>query len=269
MNKQELTANERERYRRQMGIEGWGIDVQQRLKAATVGIAGTGGLGSAVALYLASAGVGTILLCDSGRIELSNLNRQILYSQDKIGSMKTAVAGKRLLELNPEIHVEASGQRITDQSVASIFGECELLIDCLDNYESRYVLNRFAVAGRRSFVHAAIQEYYGQMLSIKSPQTACLECFFPREEGVTGPDEGSRETESSCEETRSIRRDTVTVPVCGPVAGVVGSLQAMEALKILGGIEGTHFGEFVSIDLRDLSLERITLQKDPSCPVCG
>ena len=238
---------ENERYIRQMGISGWGEEVQAKLKNSRVCIVGVGGLGSPVSLYLAAAGVGSIVLCDYQDVELSNLNRQILYDTGDIGGSKVKHAKERLLQLNPDITVSAVTGKIVDDTAPSVFESADIIIDCLDSFESRFMLNRYAVKNRVPFVHAGITEFYGQLAFINPPRTPCLQCFISP---------GAAESQAP-------------PPVLGATAGVIGSLQAVVALKALSGVFETGDSYFYTVDLLKMSFESIALQKNPNCPVCG
>ena len=236
-----------ERYKRQLPIDGWGEETQRKLADSRVCIVGAGGLGSPVSLYLAAAGVGALVLCDYQEVELSNLNRQILYSTSDIGFTKVERAKERLEELNPSITVEIRSERLTESTAPEIFGSADLIIDCLDNFESRYTLNRYAVEEGVAFIHAGITELHGQLILLSTPDTPCLECIMPP----------------------SSVGDRIRPPVLGATAGVVGSLQAVTALKALGGDEKAGYGVLRTVDLRNMTIDSIALEKNPACEVCG
>ena len=242
-----LNDDERERYTRQLHITGWGEDAQQKLKSARIGIAGLGGLGSPVSLYLTALGAGTIVAADNDTVSRSNLNRQILYTENDLGEEKTEIAARHLTELNPHVHIETVKKKITDSTVTSIFEGCDIIIDCLDNFEARFALNRFAVANHIPFIHTGIRGFYGQLFTVHPPDTPCLACFL-----------------SDYSRDRS-----APTPVCGPTAGVLGSLEAIEAVYILTGIEQPHYGKLLIVDLRTMSIEQARIEKKPDCPVCG
>ena len=232
---------------RQIAIDGWGDAVQDKLERSRVCITGVGGLGSPTSIYLAAAGVGTIVLCDFQEIELSNLNRQVLYTDADIGAKKVARARERLLALNPDIRVEAHELQLDDTSAEEVFESADLIIDCLDNFQTRYVLNRYAVRRGIPLIHAGITEFYGQLVLLHPPHTPCLECIIPAD----------------------TPKHTAPPPVLGAVAGVVGSLQAVVALKALGGFDDAGYGRLQTIDLLTMSFDTIAVEKNPACPVCG
>jgi molybdopterin-synthase adenylyltransferase len=237
----------KDRYVRQIAIEGWGKEAQERLEDSCVCVVGAGGLGSPVSIYLAAAGVGSIILCDHQNVEMSNLNRQILYVESDIGHAKTECARTRLSEFNRAIKVETHQLHLDESSVKTVCGPADLIIDCLDDFPSRYILNRYSVTHGVSLIHAAIREFYGQIALLHPPHTPCLECFIPK----------------------SSPKDEGTPPVLGATAGAVGSLQALIAINALCGRKEAGYGILRSIDLLTMSLESVLLEKNPSCPACS
>ncbi|HDS63330.1 MAG TPA: HesA/MoeB/ThiF family protein, partial [Methanofollis liminatans] len=200
-----LSESERERYHRQTMI--FGEEGQERLKKATAFIAGAGGLGCPIALYLAAAGVGRIRLVDSDTVDLSNLNRQVLYQKADIGRPKVAAAAEKLAALNPEISVEAVRTVIDAATVAGLTAGADVIVDAMDNFETRYLLNGAALERGIPLVHGAISGFFGQATTIIPGRTPCLACIFPN----PPPDE--------------------TVPALGTTAGVIGLVQANETIK--------------------------------------
>jgi len=241
----DLSPAERERYQRQLVLPAWGERAQQALKQSSVFIAGAGGLGSPVALYLAAAGVGEIRICDSGRVELSNLNRQILHTEESIGVDKIRSAAERLEALNSSIRIVPLRKMITRQNIATLVGKARLMIDCLDNFQTRYILNQYAVANGAPLIHAGVNGTCGQIAFIHPPQTACLACLIPQ----APPRE--------------------TVPILGATAGVLGCLEAMEALKYLSGCGELLLGRLLFCECETMSFQEVRFDKDPECPVCG
>ena len=241
-----LTPPERRRYLRQMLISGWGLQGQERLRSATVFIAGAGGLGCPAALYLAAAGVGTIRLCDFGLVDASNLNRQILYTQADIGKEKVFRAAEALRRVNPHVTVEPLFEKIDDASIERLAGDAAIMLDCLDNFETRHVLNRFAVRKSMPLVHAGIEGLAGQLSCIHPPHTPCLFCMF-----AGSPPAGR------------------VFPVAGVTPGIIGTAQAAEAIKWLTGIGSTLQGELLVWDAAIMEFQKIPIAKNRNCPVCG
>lgn len=241
----ELTPEDRERYHRQMILPSWGEETQRLLKNSCVFIAGAGGLGSPVALYLAAAGVGTLRICDSGEVELSNLNRQIVHAEDRLGENKALSAQRTLQGINPSVRVFPLPEMITADNVASLVGEASLMIDCLDNFETRFILNEHAVRTGLALVHAGVNGLCGQIAFIHPPQTACLACLV-----AEAP-------------------PTSVFPILGATAGVLGCLEALEALKYLSGTGELLAGRLLFCDGESMQLQEISFDKDPECRVCG
>ncbi|HZK66125.1 MAG TPA: HesA/MoeB/ThiF family protein [Chloroflexota bacterium] len=240
-----LTDYDRVRYQRQMLIPGWGEEGQARLKASRVFVAGAGGLGSSVSLYLAAAGVGEIAICDADRVELSNLNRQILHTDARIGELKAVSAGQTLRALNPEIGVIPYPKLLDEDSVESIVGRSDIVVDCLDNYETRYLLNRFCIRHGIPFVHGAISGMMGQVTFLSPPETPCMRCILPE-----APANG-------------------VFPVFGATPGLVGCIQALEVVKYLTGIGTTLKGRLLILDGSEMSFSSFTVRRRPSCADCG
>jgi len=240
-----LTDYDRTRYGRQMLIGGWGAAGQERLKAARVFIAGAGGLGSPAALYLAAAGVGAIALADSDCPELSNLNRQILYTDADLGRPKAETAAEALRRLNPAITVTAAAERIDADNVARVIGPADLILDCLDNFETRYVLNAYSLRRGIPLIHAAVWGLSGQVTFLDPPRTPCLQCLFP----APPP------------------RDVF--PVAGVAPGLAGCLQAAEALKFLSGIGPTLRGRLLTFDAEHMTFATLPIERVPDCPACA
>jgi len=240
-----LTPRERTRYNRQMMVEGWGEEGQLRLKGATVLVAGAGGLGSPAAMYLAVAGVGRIRLCDCDTPELSNLNRQILHDESRIGVNK-AVSGKQTLEtLNPDVEVVAVTERIGAGNVDDIVADSDVIVDCMDNYPTRYLLNAAAMRKRVPFIHGSVWGTEGRLTTIHHPETPCLQCLFPE----APPEE--------------------VFPVVGATPGVIGSLQALEVVKYLVGLGGNLKHRLLVWDGQEAEFLRFQYSRDPACPACG
>lgn len=234
-----------DRYERQILIPGWGRAGQKRVAAATVFVAGAGGLGSPVALYLAAAGVGTLRLCDGGIVKASNLNRQLLYGNAALGTDKALSAVQRLRGLNPEIELIPLQTRIEENTVEDLVGDADIIIDCLDSFATRYVVNDYAVARNLPLVHAGVAEFAGQITFLHPPKTPCLRCVFPN---VPDPS---------------------AIPIAGPTAGLIGSLAALEALKYLTGIGRLLRNRLLLWDGTEQCVDTVEIGKDSRCPVCA
>ncbi|HQO79331.1 MAG TPA: HesA/MoeB/ThiF family protein, partial [Thermodesulfobacteriota bacterium] len=237
---------ERLRYHRQITFSNWGEQGQTRIKSATVFVAGVGGLGGPVSMYLAVAGVGRLRICDRGRVELSNLNRQILFDDDDIDILKVDAAACTLKRMNHHVRVECLSEEINRDSIEHLVGDSDIIVDCMDNFEARYVINDYAVAKGIPFVHAGIEGFAGQLAFIHPPHTPCLRCKIP-----------------------DIPPTPEQFPVVGVTAGILGALEAHEVLKYLTGV-GTNLKNAILLwNGMTSEFHRIEVDKDPDCPVCG
>jgi len=240
-----LSETEQQRYTRQMMIEGWGEATQKKLKNSTVFIAGAGGLGSPVSIYLAVAGVGNIRICDFDSPDWSNLNRQILHDDTRIG-MNKAVSAKMTLErLNAEITVTAFTDKIVEENVDALVGDADIILDCMDNFPTRFLLNECARRKKIPLVYGSIWGIDGRLSFIQSPETPCLRCIFPE----APPKE--------------------VFPVIGATPAVIGSLQALEALKFLSGTGTTLKNQLLVWEGATTDFKKYKIRKDPDCPTCG
>ncbi|GIX32317.1 MAG: molybdopterin biosynthesis protein MoeB [Lysobacterales bacterium] len=236
------------RYARQIVLPEVGIEGQQRLQRARVGLVGAGGLGSPVALYLAAAGVGMIRLADPDRVELSNLHRQILHGEDALGLAKTESAALRLQALAPELALETWPQVVDGRNVEAFIAGCDLVIDGSDRIATRYLLSDACFAAGVPLIHAAVEGFRG-MITVFDPRRAdspCYRCLFPDEQAPEP-------------------RSCVERGVLGPVPGVFGCLQAVEALKLLLGAGETLIGRLLIADLLAPSFRILSLPRDPVC----
>jgi molybdopterin-synthase adenylyltransferase len=240
-----LAQEELERYGRQMIMEGWGEETQRRLKQATVFVAGAGGLGSPVSIYLAVAGIGHIRICDFDSPELTNLNRQILHDHTRIGTNKATSAKRTLATLNPHVEVTAIADKIDSDNVDAIVGDAALILDCMDNFATRYILNECAIRRRIPLVYGGIWGMEGRMSFLAPPETPCLRCLFP----AAPPSE--------------------VFPVVGATPGVIGTLQALEAIKYLTGIGTNLKGKLLVWDGRICQFKTLNTPRDPDCSTCG
>jgi adenylyltransferase/sulfurtransferase len=241
----QLDEKETKRYARQMIIPGWGEETQRKLKRATVFVAGAGGLGSPVSVALALAGVGTIRICDFDSPDLSNLNRQFLHDESRIGINKAESARMTLSRLNPNVKIEPVTDKIVAENVDALAEGCDLILDCMDNFPTRFVLNDFSVRRRVPMVHASLWGFEGRVAFFQPPETACLSCFFKE----APPKE--------------------VFPVLGATPGITGMMQAMEAIKYLSGVGSLLKGRYLCCDYAEMRFSEVAIAKDPACRVCG
>jgi adenylyltransferase/sulfurtransferase len=241
----EFSQDELDRYNRQMMMEGWGLETQRKIKNSTVFVAGAGGLGSPVSMYLAVAGVGNIRICDFDSPEHSNLNRQILHNHNRIGTNKALSAKQTLEELNPHINIEAFTDEIVRENVDELVGTADIIIDCMDNFPTRYILNESAIRKKIPMVHGSIWGIEGRVTFVHSPETPCLKCYFP---------------ESPPKEV---------FPVVGATPGIIGTIQAMESLKYLAGVGKPLKGKLLVWSGTDMSFRTFKGYRDPGCPSCN
>jgi len=247
MNDQQLL-----RYSRHILLDEIGIEGQQRLLDSKVLIIGLGGLGSPAALYLAAAGVGQLTLCDHDTVELSNLQRQIIHRTTSLGQPKAVSARAALHDVNPEVECLALAVRADAAQLLELADRADLVLDCSDNFATRYAVNRACLSRRKPLVSGAAIRYDGQVavFDFRRPDAPCYNCLFP---------EDSHAAELRC----------ATTGVFAPLAGVVGALQAAEALKLIVGIERGLSGKLLTVNALDMNIARSGLSKDPACSVCG
>ena len=241
-----VSSSELERYNRQMLISGWGLEGQRKLKASKVIVAGLGGLGCPSSLYLAAAGIGKIILVDAGKFKLSDLNRQIHCWQRDLGRFKAEVAREKIEALNPEIEVEAIVAEITNDSVSDLMGDADVVIDGMDNWRTRFIINEYCVTQGIPFVHAGVSALHGQMITILPGRGPCLRCIFPKD-----PPEVER------------------VPVLGASPALFASLQVMEAVKLVTGIGEPLAGRMLFLNGKEMVFETIEMKRNVKCPICG
>ncbi len=240
-----LTEDELTRYDRQIMMKGIGKDGQEKLKKARVFVAGAGGLGSPISIYLAVAGVGAIRLADHDTIELSNLNRQILHGDGDLGKRKVDSAIQKLQNMNKDITVAAVAEMITEESVSKLVGDCDLIVDATDNLPTRYVLNRAAIEKNIPFFHGAVYGFEGRATTIIPGKTACLWCIYQ-----------GRITEGK-------------FPVIGVAPAVIGCLQATEVIKYITGIGELLTDQLLIYNGLNLEFTKLEVKRDPHCQHCG
>ena len=244
------------RYSRHILLDQIGIEGQQRILDGRALVLGAGGLGSPVVLYLAAAGVGHITLVDDDVVDLTNLQRQIAHGQDRVGLAKVESARRSMLALNPSVRVECIARRADAALLDELVARADVALDCSDNFATRHALNRACVAQRVPLVSGAAIRGDGQVAVFDSRERAdgergpCYACLYPPQAAV--------------EEVRC-----AVMGVFAPLVGIVGSLQAAEALKLLAGAGRSLAGRLLLIDAFDMDLRTLTLARDPRCPVCG
>ena len=239
-----------ERYSRHILLSEIGMEGQERILAGSVLIIGLGGLGSPLALYLAAAGVGTIGLADGDAVELSNLQRQIIHHVADIGSAKVESARRKVEAINPEVRVRLHPARIMADNMAEIIAGYDFIIDATDNFPAKFLINDACVLAGKPFSHGGILRFSGQSMT-HLPGTACYRCMYP-----VVPD----------------AKDTPTcgqAGVLGPVAGMLGTIQATEALKYLAGSTELLTNRLLTFDALKMVFESITVDRRADCPVCG
>jgi molybdopterin/thiamine biosynthesis adenylyltransferase len=247
MNDQQLL-----RYSRHILLPEIGIEGQQKLLDAKVLLIGLGGLGSPAALYLAASGVGKLILCDHDTVDFSNLQRQIIHRTATVGQPKVASAKAVLSDINPEVECVALQLRADEKQLNELASQADVVLDCSDNFATRYAVNRACLAQRKPLVSGAAIQFDGQVAVFDYRQTdmACYNCLFP---------EDSQAAELRC----------ATTGVFAPLVGIVGAMQAAEALKLLMGIERGLSGRLLTINGLDMNIMRSTLTRDTACCACS
>jgi adenylyltransferase/sulfurtransferase len=245
----ELTDAEIERYSRQLVLPEWGAAAQLAVTEASVLVIGAGALGAPVALYLAGAGVGRIGILDDDAVELSNLHRQLLHFTPDVGVAKAESAAAKLRYLNPDIVVEPYQVHADAENAAALVEGQNLVVDCSDSFATRYAVNAACCAARVPLVEAGVLGVSGLVMSIKPGRTACYRCAFPVE-----PHDAPRCADAG---------------VLGPAAGVIGSLQALEALKLLTGVAPPIADGFLQVDLATAEFLRVRAGRRDDCPDCA
>lgn len=239
------------RYNRQILLHDFDVAGQERLLQATVLVVGLGGLGCPAALYLAASGVGRLLLADGDRVELGNLQRQIAHGNADIGTNKADSVAAAIGALNPGVELEVIPQQLTEEALPALMSRVDLVVDATDNYPVRFALNRACIAAAVPLVSAAAVRSEGQ-ITVFDPTRGgpCYRCLYPQ----TGED-----TALSCSESG----------VLAPVVGILGSMQALEALKVLAGFGEPLLGKLLLLDLRNMDIRKLSLPVRPDCPDCG
>ena len=246
-----LEPAEYRRYGRHLTLPEVGERGQRRLKASSALVVGAGGLGSPVALYLAAAGVGRITLADFDVVDLSNLQRQVLFGVTDVGRPKVEAAAARLRDLNPEVEIVPLDEKVTAANVAALVADHDVVVDGSDNFATRYLVNDACVLARTPNVYGSIFRFEGQASLFDSPAGPCYRCPFPEP-----PPAG-------------LVPNCAQAGVLGVLPGIVGSIQASEALKVLLGLGPTLRGRLLLVNALEAGFREVRLSKDPACPVCG
>lgn len=246
-----FSSEERKRYARHLDLPGFGAHAQERLRAGRAMVVGCGGLGSPALYYLAAAGVGLLGLVDSDKVDISNLQRQILHATPDIGRPKVDSAVARLRALNPHVRLSPHEEHLSADNARELFAPYDVVLDCTDNFAAKYLINDVCVALKKPFIHASISGFCGQLLTVLPGKSACLRCLFPAPPPLAAPEAS---------------------PSAGPlgaIPGVLGSLQAVEAIKFLAGIGAQLTDVLLTYDGLEVEFRPIHAKRNPDCPACG
>jgi len=247
-----LTTEQSERYARHIILENVGKTGQERLLAGKVMVIGAGGLGSPIALYLAAAGVGTIGIADSDRVELSNLQRQIAHYTADLGRPKVISAREKMVAMNPDVTVIPFETRVEAANIADIIADFDFVIDATDNFAAKFLINDACVAAGKPFSHGGILRFDGQTMTVLPGESPCYRCIFPE------PPESDEVAMACCR-----------AGVMGVLPGVIGTIQATEAIKYLLGIGDLLTGRLLTYGALALKFREVPIRKKASCPACG
>ncbi|MDH3319314.1 MAG: molybdopterin-synthase adenylyltransferase MoeB [Betaproteobacteria bacterium] len=247
MNDQQLL-----RYSRHILLEEFGVEGQERLRAAAALMVGAGGLGCPAALYLAASGIGRLTIADADCVDLTNLQRQILYRTDSVGAKKVEEARKSLAAMNPEVEIVPLAERVQGEVVERLVANADVVLDCSDNFATRHALNRACVKYSRPLISGAAIRFDGQLMvfDLRQKDAPCYACLFPEEGEVE---------EVQCS----------VMGVLAPLTGTIGAMQALEAVKLLAGAGDTPLGQLTLFDAKKSELRSVRVKKDPRCAVCG
>jgi adenylyltransferase/sulfurtransferase len=238
------------RYSRHILLQEIGIEGQERIRAAAALVVGAGGLGSPAAFYLACAGVGRLTLVDGDEVDLTNLQRQILHTSDRIGMNKATSGRLTLAELNPQVRIEPVAGRAGDEGLGALVAAADIVLDCTDNFATRHAINRACVAQRRPLVSGAAVRFDGQLavFDLRRPESPCYACLFPEGEAV----------DELC----------AVMGVFAPVTGIIGTMQAAEALKLVARAGNVACGRLLLLDALAMDVRTVRFDRDPNCTVC-
>jgi molybdopterin-synthase adenylyltransferase len=244
----EFSPEELLRYNRQLIIPDIGKEGQRKIRAAKVFVAGIGGLGSISSYYLAAAGIGRLKIVDRDTVDHSNLNRQIIHWTENIGEGKTESGSRKLKALNPYCEIEAIWDEINEKNYLTLVGDCDLIVDAMDNMAARRLLNIASIKKRIPYIYGGVYQLDGLVTTFIPGKTPCLECVFPID-----------------------RSESSAVPpgILGAVPGVISSIQTIEAIKIITGIDGLLTGRLLCFSGYDMTFREFKITKNANCPVCG
>lgn len=247
-----MTDDQLVRYSRHILLNEMGIEGQLKVIESQVLVVGAGGLGSPAALYLASAGVGRLVIADGDNVDLTNLQRQILHTEARVGQAKVLSAQTALGSINSDVVVEPIAQRLSDDALDEVVGRVDLVVDCCDNFATRHAVNRACVKHRKPLVSGAAIRFSGQLAVFdpRLPDTPCYHCLFPEGEDV--------------EETRC-----AVMGVFAPLTGIIGTMQAAEALKLLSGAGEPAIGRLQLLNGLTMEWRSVRFTKDSECPICA
>jgi len=244
----ELTSEELLRYKRQLMIPEIGEEGQRKIKQSKVLVAGIGGLGSISSCYLAAAGIGHLKIVDKDKVDVSNLNRQIIHWTDDIGEWKTRSGLRKLGNLNPHCSINAIQAEITEDNCLSLIGDCSVIVDAMDNMKTRRILNAASIKNGIPYVYGGVHQLDGMATVFVPGKTPCLECVFPYHEAESA----------------------ATPPgILGPVPGVIACIQSIETIKLILGLEGLLTGRLLCFCGYDMTFREFKINRNPACPVCG
>jgi molybdopterin/thiamine biosynthesis adenylyltransferase len=246
-----ITEQERWRYARHLLLPDFGAAAQEKLKRAKVLVVGAGGLGSPALLYLAAAGVGTLGVADFDVVEESNLQRQVLHTTADIGRAKTESAAEKLRALNPMVEVVEHRERFVAANAFALIDRYDVIVNGVDNFPARFLVNDACVMRRKLLVDGGVLQFIGYAMTIKGGETACYRCLFPT---FIDPGDAQCATEEG---------------VFGPVPGLIGTIQAMEAIKLITGVGQPLYNRMLLFDALSISFDEVVVLRDDACPVCG
>ena len=240
------------RYSRHILLPELGLEAQEKFAAAHALVIGAGGLGAPVSQFLAAAGIGTLTLCDADVVDLTNLQRQILYATADVGTAKVAAAKERLAAINPEVNIVTVNARVGPAELVPLVARADIVIDCCDNFATRHAVNRSCVAAKKPLVSGAAIRFDGQVAVFdpRDPLSPCYHCLFGEGEDL--------------EETRC-----AIMGVFAPVVGIIGATQAAEALKVIAGAGESLAGRLLLLDAYTMHWREVRIPRDPQCPVCA